>query len=105
MPQDLAVLNLDHLRTEGLMNSPSLEEPIRGSEDACLYDAGIGVELRGYWKPFHLQWHCPGTTVPVVAVFVLQEHGQRHFNPTQHLKLRLGNVGIGCLTHESLDLV
>jgi hypothetical protein len=48
VPQDLAVLNLDHLTTERLMNSPSFEEPIRGSEHPCLRDAGIGIELRGY---------------------------------------------------------
>jgi hypothetical protein len=63
MPQDLAVLNLDHLRTEGLMNSPSLKESIRGSEDLCLRDACVGVVFCVLWVPETLKppaalpWH------------------------------------------------
>jgi hypothetical protein len=45
-PQDLLALIYDHLRTTvGLMNTPSLVEPIRDSEVPCLLDAGAGVDL------------------------------------------------------------
>jgi hypothetical protein len=66
MPQDLVVINLDQLRIEG-----TVEAPIRGSEDPCLCDAGIGVEVRGCRKPSGLQRHCPGMTVPMVVIVVL----------------------------------
>jgi hypothetical protein len=47
------------------MNSPSLKEPIWNSDDPCLLDADVGVELHGYQG---LQQHCYGTTVPVVII-------------------------------------
>jgi hypothetical protein len=84
------------------MNSPSFEESIRGSEDPCLCDTGVGVVLRRYRKPSGLQQHCPGTAVPMVIVVALQEHRWRHFDPMQHLDhLGLENIGVGCLTQES----
>jgi hypothetical protein len=86
MPQDLAVLSLDHIRTEGLMNSPSFKVPIRGSKDPCLRDVDVGVELRRYRKPSSLQWHYPVTAVPMVIV-ILQEHERRHFDPMQRPEL------------------
>jgi hypothetical protein len=71
-PQDLQALIIDHLRTTmGLMNIPSLIEPIRDSEVTCLLDAGAGVDLHVFHIPCGPR-HCPGTAVPVVLVVVLQ---------------------------------
>jgi hypothetical protein len=53
------------------MNSLLFEEPIRGTEDLCLHDAGVGVEFHGYKKSSSLQLHCPGTAEPVVIVVIL----------------------------------
>jgi hypothetical protein len=76
MPQDQLALINDHLRTVGLICVSSVVEPIRGSEDPCLLDAGAGVDLHVFWIPSGLQWHYPCTTVFVVIVVVLQSHMQ-----------------------------